>query len=147
MNDTTIPSVKGITELYQMASIDLANKDNEGIPAWRRDPESSFSDWTIRVIQSIDENDDGETSDDEIITEEAPLPYKDPSDDNAVPNFPVTESQKTMEAASSRTYHVHRVFLASGPRKSEYFQALFSLDAITEESPQSSWLVYSPANR
>lgn len=32
------------------------------------------------------------------------------------------------------TYHVHRVYLASGPRKSEYFQTLFSLATHTEES-------------
>lgn len=31
-------------------------------------------------------------------------------------------------------YHVHRVYLASGPRKSEYFQTLFSLQTETIES-------------
>jgi BTB/POZ domain len=79
--------------------------------AWRRDPEESFSDWTIRVIPK----EENETDTDSTATTSSPSP---------------TPSNSSLQ---SRDFPVHRVYLASGPRKSDYFKTLFSTEAATME--------------
>jgi hypothetical protein len=103
-------------------------------PAWRLDPESSFSDWTIRVIRSLDDengNDDiGAVSNDES----AEQTFYNSIDDSGHRDSSADAKQTPLESV----YHVHRVYLASGSRKSEYFQTLFSLTTSTEESLSST---------
>lgn len=102
--------------------------------AWRRDPESSFSDWTIRVIQSNDDDDDGDDVVEEITSQSRDKkrrhsPSRSPrSIANTSAGFHAEKAQREW------VYHVHRVHLASGPMKSEYFETLFSLNTSTEES-------------
>ncbi|VEU41862.1 unnamed protein product [Pseudo-nitzschia multistriata] len=104
----------------------------EEVSAWRRDPESSFSDWTIRVIRSSNENavvtgvtnfDGGSSCDVNDRTDTSSL-------SNALDSEGLGDSHCDDEEV---TYHVHRVYLASGPRKSEYFRTLFSLTTNTQE--------------
>ena len=120
-------------------SIGRKEEEEEEISAWRRDPESSFSDWTIRVIQSSDENSDSNTS---RGNGDGDSEGDGNNDDHAV-SIAVKSNQLDDVSSNSvgsndgnkeATYHVHRVYLASGPRKSEYFQTLFSLATSTEES-------------
>jgi hypothetical protein len=94
----------------------LEEQQQDGSPvkhdlAWARDPEESFSDWTIRVIRKAEE--DTKDENDTVATSDAPA-------------FPTTSS-------SCRDFRVHRVYLASGPRKSDYFKTLFFTQAATIE--------------
>ena len=113
--------------------------EQEETAPWRRDPVSSFSDWTIKVVQAKNDDDSrnngrieinkdvGDNSDDiDVMLDDL---LDDPNDSNRTnPQSPRTISQ------TESLYNVHKVFLASGPRKSEYFQTLFSLNTNTQES-------------
>ena len=83
----------------------ISPKSDEDVSAWQH---GSFSDWTIKVIKSSedesDENDGGGNDNDKY-------------DQNSVDK----------DKNETTTYRVHRVYLASGPRRSEYFQTLFNL--------------------
>lgn len=96
----------------------------EDLLAWRRDSESSFSDWKIEVIHLDDDGVDpnhGTTSIVESSSSSIPSTHDD--DDGST----------TTPKRYTDIYHVHRVFLASGSRKSEYFKTLFSMTMATEE--------------
>ena len=95
----------------------------EDIPVWRRDPTSSFSDWTIKVVKSEDNTTNAS--------------HRSSLDDSDYEQRSPSTSPKNPQApynAEEFIYNVHKVFLASGPRKSEYFQTLFSLSTSTQES-------------
>lgn len=85
-------------------------RNNQHHLAWRRDPQESYSDWKIRVVEQNSSREEGEGEDD-------------------------TSTTTTQRSSSLRStlYHVHRVYLASGPRKSDYFKTLFSTQAATME--------------
>lgn len=63
--------------------------------SWRMPPEESYSDWTIEIVDDSKRNNTKETKDDKAHKE------------------------------ISRIYHVHKVTLAVGPKKSLYFERLF----------------------
>ena len=113
------------------------NKEPE-VPVWRLDPESSFSDWTIRVIQSSDEelnhtNDDCEME--RNCNSSVSIKTNDHHDVRTSTNPTPSNDRAPLNSGELQSvYHVHRVYLASGSRKSEYFQTLFSLTTSTEET-------------
>ncbi|KAG7349103.1 BTB/POZ domain containing protein [Nitzschia inconspicua] len=100
--------------------------------AWRRDPEESYSDWTVRVIRKKEEGDkaDSTTAISAVSTAVTTSPTTE--DDNHRCCVVGTNNCSTSHPRH-HDYHVHRVYLASGPRKSEYFKTLFSTQAATME--------------
>lgn len=108
------------TSLYK-----YQQSQEEDTPAWRLDPKSSFSDWTIRVLKSDEDwanTNVGQGSSLDSNDNEQSSPSSSP------------KNPQTPYNAEEFVYNVHKVFLASGPRKSEYFQTLFSLSTNTQES-------------
>jgi hypothetical protein len=124
---------------------DEEEHEEQEVPVWRLDPESSFSDWTIRVIQSSDENINNSNDDCErerncnssSSSSSSSNDHQDvPTNTNPTPSNdhgPLNSGVENCGKLES-VYHVHRVYLASGSRKSEYFQTLFSLTTNTEET-------------
>jgi hypothetical protein len=112
---------------------------DDNILAWRRDPEESFSDWTIEVVVDDTNNHDHDHDHDD---------GGGGGDDEYGANRNEESSQREQQPSASSTrniYHVHRVYLASGPRKSEYFKTLFSTQVSTSERlSQTSKLVLPP---
>jgi len=117
---------------------DKEENEEQEVPVWRLDPESSFSDWTIRVIQSSDEsinhsNDDCERE--RKCNTNSSINSNDHQDVPTSTNPTPSNDHAPLKSGELQSvYHVHRVYLASGSRKSEYFQTLFSLTANTEET-------------
>ena len=72
----------------------IGDTENEEIPAWRMDPEESYSDWIIEVIGK--------------------------------------------DSGSKAVYHVHKLALAIGPRKSDYFAGVFRHTSELSESTKST---------
>ncbi len=106
----------------------LSYEQEEETAVWRRDPVSSFSDWTIKVVRNDDwRSDDGDSHagcQDTNTNNHRALLHDSNRTNPQSPSMSITES----------FYNVHKVYLASGPRKSEYFQTLFSLNTDTQES-------------
>ncbi len=130
-------------EGYNPETMNDSYEKEEAAP-WRRDPRESFSDWTIKVV--LAENDDdsrnnghceGENSDD------IDGMLDDLLDDSNDSNRTNPQSPRTISPTDS-VYNVHKVFLASGPRKSEYFQTLFSLNTNTRESLSETTTLVMP---
>ena len=90
-------------------------EEEEEAAVWRRDPNKSFSDWTIKVLRSDEHKNDTNNTNGADWTDERC-------------------SASDASATEESVYNVHKVYLASGPRKSEYFQTLFSLTTTTKES-------------
>lgn len=94
------------------------------VAAWRRDPEESFSDWTIHVRPITNDKKAGGAA--------------------AVSTTLSGTNDCSIDGNDSHhhhTYHVHRVYLASGPRCSEYFRTLFSTNMSTEETSSKSTIL------
>lgn len=96
------------------AAAQISVDEFEDIAAWRRDPSESFSDWTIRVVK-ITGTGTGTTG-------------------NSLSATPAANRDKEVEDI----YHVHRVYLASGPRCSDYFKTLFTTNFTSNESSSST---------
>lgn len=114
---------------------DLATNDD--VAAWRRDPESSFSDWTIRIVQDSSNNDvttTREEVDDPNIKNDCERVKRSHNIPFAGTNESPVSEDNSKDPKAEAFYHVHRVYIASGPRKSEYFETLFSLPTATTES-------------
>ena len=77
---------------------------------WQCDPESSESDWTIRVLSQSSNNCGNSIASDETKNEDYSILSDDPLS---------SEQQLTV-------YHVHKARLTTGCRYSEYFRAIFS---------------------
>jgi hypothetical protein len=96
----------------------ISSTSDEDVSAWQH---GSFSDWTIKVIKSSE--DDSDT----IFVDSADSISNDNDGGGDVSDK--YDDQNSVDKAKNETttYNVHRVYLASGPRRSEYFQTLFSL--------------------
>ena len=86
---------------------------------WRGDPSETYSDWTIEVIRNSAEDDsaDGVLVEQEVAKDSKAKEKADGQDDAidaSAPSVGVTD-----------TYHVHRLVLARGKRKSNYFSKIF----------------------
>lgn len=131
-------------EEIEASTGEAVEEEETEISAWQRDPEYSFSDWTIRVSRIKDEGTFEDSGGGKGHEEERhPSRGRSNHGENDVststgrtrrqsPNDVVLVDGKN--GTDETVYHVHRVFLASGPRRSEYFQTLFSLSSNTQES-------------
>jgi len=135
--EQSLSNINSMDAYSYLSSDEHEDEEEEEIPVWRLDPEVSFSDWTIRVVPTSDEEEEQELKKNRLKDDEM--------DDRILDEFyntetkpmeqqPRDESGKTATSLQTSVYHVHRVHLASGYRKSEYFQTLFSLRSETEDS-------------
>jgi hypothetical protein len=95
----------------------ISPKLDEDVSAWQH---GSFSDWTIKVIKSSEDESDTTFVDggDSISND---------NDGGGNDNDKYYQNSVEKDKNETTTYRVHRVYLASGPRRSEYFQTLFNL--------------------
>lgn len=105
--------------------------------AWRRDPDQSFSDWKIRVICREKTDEDAAVKEGEEDSSVAAAAEEEKKNSKS-------KTKQPPPPPPPKDYHVHRVFLASGPRKSEYFTTLFSTQAATMEQEQQMTVLTLP---
>ena len=116
---------------------------SEQLALWRRDPEESFSDWTIEIsykiepANTIEDSDEYQVQadgrDDEKVStnDERGHPHDEKQEsktkDGMAHNLERSSAHRRMKGVETitDTYHVHRCILASGTRKSGYFARLF----------------------